>query len=240
MKPDTPDTDSQQALKQSARRRLIGAAFFVIVTAAVLPMVMDATPPPQLNDFRIVTAESRATESAAPTPLPPVTADAAPPVQKEAIADVKVADAKLPDAAAKTADAPSAPAAAEPVAAQSAAPVAESKPAPAQPAQKPVEKKADKPADKSSDKTATDKAADKKNTKDQYYVQVGVFADADNVKQVRAKLKAQGIASWTEEATGNLSGKTRVKAGPFASKEAADKALAKITKAGLSGIVAKK
>ncbi len=67
-----------------------------------------------------------------------------------------------------------------------------------------------------------------------------MFADADNVKQVRAKLKAQGVASWTEEASGNLAGKTRVKAGPFASKDAADKALAKISKAGLSGLVVKK
>ena len=67
-----------------------------------------------------------------------------------------------------------------------------------------------------------------------------MFADADNVKQVRAKLKAQGLSSWTEEATGNLAGKTRVKAGPFPSKDAADKALAKITKAGLNGMIAKK
>ncbi|MFM8501228.1 MAG: SPOR domain-containing protein, partial [Fluviibacter sp.] len=74
----------------------------------------------------------------------------------------------------------------------------------------------------------------------QYYIQVGVFADADNVKQVRSKLNGQGIASWTETATGNLAGKTRVKAGPFSSKEAADKALAKISKAGLNGLVVKK
>lgn len=233
MKPDTPDTDSQQALKQSARRRLIGAAFFVVVAAAVLPMVMDATPPPQLNDFRIVTADSRVADATTPTPLPPVTADAAPPVQKEPIVDTKAAETT-----AKPAEVTAAPATVAPVA-PSPSPVDEAATKPA-PAAKPVEKKADKPADKSSDKSTGEKAADKKSTKDQYYVQVGVFADADNVKQVRAKLKAQGIPSWTEEATGNLSGKTRVKAGPFTSKEAADKALAKITKAGLSGIVAKK
>ena len=231
MKPDTPDTDSQQALKKSARRRLIGAAFFVVVAAAVLPMVMDATPPPQLNDFRIVTADSRVTDAATPTPLPPVTADAPPPVQKEPIADVKVAEAANNN---KPAEVTPAPATETPVATPPA-PVAETATKPA-PAAKPVENKAgEKKADK-----PTDKSADKKNAKDQFYVQVGVFADAENVKQVRAKLKAQGIPSWTEEATGNLAGKTRVKAGPFASKDAADKALAKITKAGLSGIVAKK
>ena len=102
-----------------------------------------------------------------------------------------------------------------------------------------------KPADKAPEKKPAEAKKDAKDTKEtvqagQYYIQVGVFADADNVKQVRAKLKAQGVASWTEEATGNLAGKTRVKAGPFASKEAADKALAKISKAGLSGLVVKK
>ncbi len=122
------------------------------------------------------------------------------------------------------------------------------------PVEKPVEKKAEKPADKKpadkqSEKKPADKPSDaKKETKDnkepvqagQYYIQVGVFADADNVKQVRSKLNGQGVSSWTEAATGNLAGKTRVKAGPFSSKEAADKALAKISKAGLNGLVVKK
>lgn len=219
MKPDTPDLDSQQELKKSARRRLIGAAFFVIIAAAVLPMIMDAAPPPQLNDFRIVTAEERAATNAPATPIsapvPPVLNDSAPPAPSPTPAlDSKPSETQ-----------PAAPVvvAAEPKAEPVAAPVvSEKKPEPVKSVEKP--------------------AAEKKETKDtaQYYIQVGVFADAENVKQARAKLKAQGISSWTEEATGNLAGKTRVKAGPFPTREAADKALAKITKAGMNGMIAKK
>lgn len=245
MKPDTPDTDSQLALKKSARRRLIGATFFVILAAAVLPMMMDAAPPAQLNDFRIVTAEERAAASV-PAPVsvavPPPEAESAQPAQKEAIVVSKPVDS-VPAApvVVAAADVAKPEPKVEPAPASEAKPVAEKKPEPVKPVEKPVEKKTEKPVEKK-----LDKSADKKDSKDakeqaaQYYIQVGVFADADNVKQVRAKLKAQGVSSWTEEATGNLSGKTRVKAGPFPSKDAADKALAKITKAGLNGMIAKK
>ena len=239
MKPDTPESDSQLELKKSARRRLIGAAFFVIVTAAVLPMIMETAPPPQLNDFRIVTAEERNAPA-------PVAAPATPPAESEPVtppvpvaqSDVKTVDATAPVKPAESV--PAAPvvvAAAEPPKPEAKAELkpetkvaVDKKPEPAKSAEKPVEKKSEKPAEKK----------DAKDQTGQYYIQVGVFADADNVKQVRAKLKAQGISSWTEEATGNLAGKTRVKAGPFPSKDAADKALAKITKAGMNGMIAKK
>ena len=239
MKPDTPESDSQLELKKSARRRLIGAAFFVIVTAAVLPMIMETAPPPQLNDFRIVTAEERNAPA-------PVAAPATPPAESEPVtppvpvaqSDVKTVDAAAPvKPAASEPAAPVVVAAAEPPKPEAKAELkpetkvaVDKKPEPAKSAEKPVEKKSEKPAEK---KEAKDQTG-------QYYIQVGVFADADNVKQVRAKLKAQGISSWTEEATGNLAGKTRVKAGPFPSKDAADKALAKITKAGMNGMIAKK
>ncbi len=243
MKPDTPDSDSQQELKKSARRRLIGAVFFVIVAAAVLPMIMDTAPPPQLNDFRIVTAEERNAPApvAVPTSVPAVSEPAtpAPPVAQS---ELKTVDATAP--AKPTESVPAAPVVVAAVEPPKPAVVTEPKPEPKPEAKAPLEKKPESatPAEKTAEKK-TDKPADKKDAKDQpgqYYIQVGVFADADNVKQVRAKLKAQGISSWTEEATGNLAGKTRVKAGPFPSKEAADKALAKITKAGMNGMIAKK
>jgi len=218
MKPDIPESDIQQDLKKGARRRLMGAALFVIVVATGLPLVMDATPPPQLNDFRIVTEEEKRAASvpvAAPVESLPRVGDAPAPVPLPATVTTSV-DVKPVDVAPTSG--PTAPVV---VASASPAPAA-----PSAPDIKPVD--SDKPVEK------------KPVTAGQYYIQVGVFADVDNVKQVRAKLKSQGIASWTEEATGNLAGKTRVKAGPFPNRDAAEKALAKITKAGLSGLVVKK
>ncbi len=228
MKPDTPESDSQQDLKRRARRRLLGAAFFVIIVAAVLPMVMDTAPPPQLNDFRIVTEAEK--QAAAPVIVPPaeaVPASAAP----AAPGEIKEAPAEGKPIEPATSSTPAAaPVDAKPVVVASAP---EAKPEPAKPAEK-------KPADKPSDAKKDAKDSKEPVQAGQYYIQVGVFADADNVKQVRSKLNGQGISSWTEAATGNLAGKTRVKAGPFSSKEAADKALAKISKAGLNGLVVKK
>lgn len=255
MKPDTPESDIQQDLKKRARRRLMGAALFVIVVATGLPLVMDATPPPQLNDFRIVTEDEKraaAAPVAAPVESMPRVADGPAPLPSQGVtAEYKPVDA-APGGGPASGSGPTPPvvvATPAPTAGPAVTTAVDTKPAVEKPAEeaKPADKKSsDKPVEKPAEKTPEKKPADSKKdnkepvTAGQFYIQVGVFADADNVKQVRAKLKGQGITTWTEEATGNLAGKTRVKAGPFASREAADKALAKITKAGLSGLVVKK
>ena len=61
----------------------------------------------------------------------------------------------------------------------------------------------------------------------QYVFQVGVFANPENVT---AKLKTAKVPYYTESAKDKL---TRVRAGPFATKEAADKAHAQMKKLGL-------
>lgn len=61
----------------------------------------------------------------------------------------------------------------------------------------------------------------------QYIVPVGAFANADGVV---AKLAAAKIPHYTEAAPGNL---TRVRAGPFDTKEAAEKASERLKAIGL-------
>jgi DedD protein len=75
-------------------------------------------------------------------------------------------------------------------------------------------------------KAVTPKKAEKKT--EEYFVQVGAFANPDGVV---AKLAAAKIPYYTEAVQGNL---TRVRAGPFASKEAADKALEQLKGLGLA------
>src|SRR5258705_2568469 len=60
-----------------------------------------------------------------------------------------------------------------------------------------------------------------------YVIQVGAFARPD---AVLAKLSGAKVPYYTEPMPGNL---TRVRAGPFASKEAADQALGKLKELGL-------
>lgn len=61
----------------------------------------------------------------------------------------------------------------------------------------------------------------------QYVFQVGVFANPENVT---AQLKTAKVPYYTESAKDKL---TRVRAGPFATKEAAEKAHAQMKKLGL-------
>jgi DedD protein len=78
------------------------------------------------------------------------------------------------------------------------------------------------------------KAPPKAQPKEQYIVQVGVFA---NPQAALAKLNAARLPYYTEP-QGNL---TRVRAGPFASREAAERALQQLKTLGLQpGAVAPK
>src|SRR5438552_17162061 len=61
----------------------------------------------------------------------------------------------------------------------------------------------------------------------EYVIQVGAFARPE---AVIAKLSGAKVPYYTEPMSGNL---TRVRAGPFASKEAADQALGKLKELGL-------
>jgi len=61
---------------------------------------------------------------------------------------------------------------------------------------------------------------------DEYVVQVGAFLRPDSVL---AKLSSAKLPYYTEPAQGNL---TRVRAGPFASREAADQAVARLKELG--------
>lgn len=74
----------------------------------------------------------------------------------------------------------------------------------------------------------------------QFIVQLGAFGDPANVAKVRTRVKAAGFSSYTELLKGPKGTQTRVRAGPFASREAAEQAAAKLKHAGLTGAVAPK
>jgi DedD protein len=74
-----------------------------------------------------------------------------------------------------------------------------------------------------------------------YYVPLGAFANPDNAKLVRDKATAAGIGSYTEKLKSPQGEQIRVRAGPFASKDAAEKAREVLRSAGLTvGQVAKR
>jgi DedD protein len=232
--------DGQLELKKRSRRRLVGAAALALLAAIVLPMVMDEEPRQPVQDLQIKIPSQDAPGVAArilpgrpqPTPMP----------------DQETA--KIAEPSAEKPPAEKGPAVV-------AAPVPPPTEAPATKtpvkADKPVDKAAEKQADKSAEKP-TEKPADKQTAKsdaarataalngqpvdEQWVVQLGAYKEAANVKQLTAKLKQMGLPSFTEHFDSPQGTRTRVRAGPFKSREAADKALARIKKIGVDGQVA--
>ena len=70
-----------------------------------------------------------------------------------------------------------------------------------------------------------------------FTVQVGAFKDEAKLKQARDKLVAAKIPHYTERRESSIGELTRLRAGPFATREAADKALATMKSASMSGQV---
>lgn len=226
--------DAQLELKKRARRRLVGAAALALLAAIVLPMVMDHEPRPPIQDIQVKIPSQDAggftsrilPAKPAATPLPPAepVAEAKPePKPDTKPQEPKPEPAKAPAAAAKPAD------------------KAADK-APAKPVEKPAEKPADKPAAKPEPKAEEARAAAalSGSAADQWVVQLGAYKEAGNVKLLLGKIKQLGLPAYTENFESPQGSRTRVRAGPFASKEAAEKAQARIKIIGVQGPVAPK
>jgi len=70
-------------------------------------------------------------------------------------------------------------------------------------------------------------------------VQVGAYADLAKAKEVRAKLESAGFKTYTQEIDTKDGKRIRVRVGPFATKEEADKTAEKIRKLNLQASVLK-
>lgn len=67
---------------------------------------------------------------------------------------------------------------------------------------------------------------------EKFVLQVAALSDQAKVDELRSKLKSGGISSFTQK---TASGITRVRVGPFSSKEEAEKVKAKLSSMGLEG-----
>jgi DedD protein len=208
-------SDEELQLKKRARRRLIGAIVLVLAAAVVLPMVLDKEPKPVDRDIeiKIPSPESGAFKSKiVPTEPTPQSKPAAKPP----------AVATKPDATPETQNKPATP------------PAAETKPAVTA-----TVKETPRPAEKAdAGKTAaTPKAAPQSVT---FVVQVAALSDAAKAKQIQQKISGAGIKSYTEIVKTAKGDVTRVRAGPFATRGAAEKARDELKAMGLNGNVAAK
>lgn len=255
------DSDVQQQIKKRARRRLVGAVFFVSVVAVVLPIVMDNEPRQVVQDveIRIPGQDEKPFApkfATAPVEMPPerapVEKQAEPLVEKPAVPVVAAPEVKPVARVVETTK----PEKAQEKAAEKTA----DKPAvkPEKTVEKPAEKKVDKPVEKKVEKTADKPAkagedarraasilaggAETKPTakSGEFLVLIGAFSNEANVKTIKTKLGEQGIKTYSEPLETPQGKKTRVRAGPFPTREAAEKALEKMQRIGVSGVISGK
>jgi len=102
---------------------------------------------------------------------------------------------------------------------------------------------APKPAPEKTAKTAPVKPAAPPSAKPdsaQYVIQVIALADADKANELREKIVAAGVKSYTEVVKTVKGDVTRVRAGPFADRKAAEKAQEQLKAIGLSGNITTK
>jgi len=215
--------DDNLELKKRARRRLVGAAAVALLAAIVLPMVMDQEPRPLNQDVQIqiprqdgdnFTARPIAPRGEVPPAVATNPNTPAEPVSPGATPALRPAPppapaaAPLPEGAAK-------PETARPETAKSEAPKAEFP----------------KPAPPSSEASRAEALLS--GQAQTYVVQLGAYKDEANVASLRNKLKAEGFPTYTEK----VADKTRVRVGPYPSREAAEKAGNRLRQLGLNGVV---
>ena len=204
------DNDAALDLRRRARRRLIGAIALVLALVIVPPWIMDLEPRPVTTDLKVEIPPQDTNRL-----KPPATTGKAPEV---ASAPVK----------------------------RDAPPAAEAKPPPPSAPENP-KAEAPKPAAKASGAKAevvaraapAAKGADAKRAEailnaEGFVVQLGVFADRENAKKLEARLAKAGVKHYAESVVVAGGDQTRVRAGPYPTREAAEQAREQLKGIGLA------
>ena len=224
--PAVPATPPQtvEAMRRRAVHRLIGAAILVLAGVIGFPLFFDNQPRPIPVDLPIVIPDkARVAPLVAPPANPPLAG--APAVAVATTPPVKPASA----AAAEVVSPPAASPAAEAV-------VAADKPAPVTPP--PVAGARVVEADKAlALLEGKEPAAKPAAAEGRFIVQVGAFADADKVREVRRKVEALGVKTYTQVVDTKDGSRIRVRVGPFADKAEATRIAEKIRKLDLSASI---
>ncbi|HKA42571.1 MAG TPA: SPOR domain-containing protein [Burkholderiales bacterium] len=215
-----PISDEELQLKRRARRRLIGAIVLVTAIVVALPMVLDSEPKPISGEvsIKIPTPNSDTFTSRVMPVAPGEESKSKPPARAST-------ESKSP---------PKAPAATTEKKAAAPAPTT-SPAAAAAPAKSVPPAAAEAPARTAQASGTAPAAAD--SPSQTFAVQVVALADAERVKQVQEQVAAAGIKSYTEVVKTVKGDVTRVRAGPYPTRAAAEKARDQLKAIGLSGNV---
>lgn len=214
MPPDLPNEQSL-ILKKRARRRLVGAIALVLLMIIILPRILQDRANQTTQESIKITMPAEQSEPFNSAVTPAVTE---PSVDEQASITEEKTETEIENLAAKQAEAVIKPQIKSQTITSTKTESIKSEQA--RPESKPLANPTDSPK-----KTAG------------FTVQVGVFSDAANVKQLQEKLKKAGFGSYTEKISTPSGQKIRLRAGQFETRQEASDALNTIKSAGLSGMV---
>jgi DedD protein len=218
-----------QAARTRARRRLIGAVVLLALGVIGFPLLFETQPRPPAVDIPVQLARKGVVETAVRPVEPPAPrpAPAIAPVEP-ATEPVRAPVAPAPIASPSAAKLPMAASAA-------AAPATESgsKPAPTDGARARALLEA-APAVARAPVVAPAPAAAQGS---RYVVQVGAYASADALREARQKVERLGLRTYTQVVDTEAGKRTRVRIGPFDTRDEAQAASARLKSAGLPGSV---
>lgn len=203
-------SEEEIQLRKRARRRLVGAVALVIAAVVILPLALDHEPKQGGQAIEIRIPAENSAGEFAPKVVPEIAAPVA-------------------------------------VVPEKPVPAPQVQPTPV--AEKPMEKPVEKPVVKKPETKLETKPESKPEAKgeakpaanaDAFVVQLGAFSDPAKARQRQQSLTSNGIKAYTEILKTDKGEMTRVRAGPFATREAAEKTREKLKKLGLDGVVTNK
>ena len=205
-----PPPSSENDLKRLARRRLIGAVALTLLAVIALPLLLEDEPPPT-SALSVHMAE-------VPAPVP-----------EQAAAPVSAAESasSMPSQPARPPE-PTKPA-------EPAKPVARPEPKPeAEPAKpEPVKAEPAKPQSKPHPVAAPVPQKKPAAASEMFVVQLAALSDGAKARELKARAALAGLPSYTDT-VGSL---TRVRVGPYPTREAAEAAAGRLAENGMTGQV---
>ena len=230
--------ESVEVIRKRARHRLMGSVVLVLGAVVGLPLLFDSQPRPVAIDTPIVIPDRNQT-----SPLSATAGSAKTGAIKEGLAQDQVIAAGQTGAAKSAVTNSAGLDPHEEVVTKDSKAEVRLEPKPELKAEaKPEPKSENKPDAKEAAKAKAlldGKEAPKAGDAVRSVVQVGAYADLAKAKEARAKLESAGFKTYTQEIDTKDGKRIRVRVGPFASKEEADKTAEKIRKLNLQTSVLK-
>jgi DedD protein len=221
-------SENLEVVRRRARHRLMGALVLVLVAVVGFPLLFDTQPRPVAVDTPIVIPDRQNTPPlTSATPVPAAQAPAKPLLSAS---DAVSAQASLDAREELVSSTSTVAAAVKPEAPQEPPPPEKAPEKPAVAKQEPKPVVTAKPKDDALKAQALLDGKAAKPSAGRVVIQVGAFSDAAKVRDVRSKLEQAGVKTYTQTVEKDGKNTTRVRVGPFETKEEADKAAARIRK----------